>query len=435
MNARAAWLRVSFLVLAGVLFTSDHASAHPTPGSAAFVDFTVDGARLEQDVPIEELERALHQTLAREGDLAASVVNRHADNLRTYAAAHVQATSVPGARAWEVSVVDVTGHDASDGPRALFRFALRAPEGEASASLHLHDDLIAHEVVSHYIAVYVRSDWAVGNVTNQQRLVGTIHAGHNDITVQRDGSFAHGFRSIVALGIEHITTGTDHLIFLFVLVLVAPVAASGGRWKARRGMREALLALARVVSAFTIGHSLTLALGLLGGVSLPSTFVEAAIAASILVTAIHALRPLFPRREALVAGTFGLIHGLAFASSLAQRDLGSAQAAWTLLGFNLGIELAQLGLLFMVAPWLLILARTPAYDAFRFGGASIAAVLATAWLLERTLGVSNPTAGIVAWLEAHPLALLVTLAACALTAHARDASARHAATIRHASND
>ena len=239
------------------------------------------------------------------------------------------------------------------------------------------------------------------------------------MTVERDGTFWRGFRSVVALGMEHIATGTDHLMFLFALALVAPALAARSRWTGRRSSRESLIALARVVSAFTIGHSATLALGALGGVVLPSALVEVGIAVSILVTAIHAVRPLFPRREALVACAFGLIHGLAFANTLAGRDLGRAQAAWTLLGFNVGIEIAQLGLLALVVPWLLILAGTRTFDRFRVTGATLAAVLAAGWLLERTTALPNPTARPLAWVEAHPLLPLVVLAAVALLARAR----------------
>jgi hypothetical protein len=264
--------------------------------------------------------------------------------------------------------------------------------------------------------MYVRSDWAAGTEAGEPRLVGTIHAGRNEVTVARGGSFWRGLRGVVALGIEHIATGTDHLMFLFALVLVAPVASAGVRWSVRRGTRDALVALARVASAFTVGHSATLALGALGSMTLPSALVEAGIAASILLTSIHALRPLFPRREALVAGAFGLIHGLAFATTLAGRDLGRAQTAWTLLGFNVGIELAQLGLLALVVPWLLILARTRAYHPFRIGAAFVTSVFAAGWFLERTAGLPNPAARPLVWIEAHPLSLLVLLAAGALAA-------------------
>lgn len=388
------------------------AYAHPTPGSVAYLDFTVDGARLEQDVPIEELERALKRQLAFEGDTPAQMVDRDRALLMSYAPQHLSVTS-DGAP-WAVQLLDVEGHEAHDGPRARFRFALTAPD--AGQSFALHDEIVAHEVVSHYLTVYVRSEWGVQR--DEPQLVGVIHAGHHDLTVTRAGGFWPGFGSVVTMGIEHITTGTDHLLFLFALVLVAPVI--GPRWRLRRDMRSTATTLAAVVSAFTVGHSLTLALGALGWVRLPSAAIEAAIAASVLITALHALRPLFPGREAWVAGAFGLVHGLAFADTLADRQLGTAQAVWTLLGFNLGIELAQLGLLLVTVPWLLVLARTRSYDALRTACGLAIAVFAGGWMIERMAGRANPTEVAVLWLQTHALFLLLGLAGTALIARASE---------------
>lgn len=417
------WL-VGLALFAAVVASATKVAAHPTPGSVAFVDFTVDGARIEQDVPIEELERALHRRLAEEGESPEAIVRRHGELLRSYAGVHLRAMSVGSDAPWRAEVLAVTGHAAADGPRARFRFALRAPAGQASRSVRLHDAIVAHEVISHYTTIYLRSDWAVGVATTEPQLAGTIHAGHNEITIVRHGSFWRGLYGVVALGIEHIVAGSDHLMFLFALVLVAPVSAAGGRWRAGRGTRATLLGLARVVSAFTVGHSATLVLGAFGWVVLPSAAIEAAIAASVLTTAGHAVRPIFPSRESSLAGAFGLVHGLAFANTLAGRELGRAQAAWTLLGFNTGIELAQLALLFLVVPWLLILARTRAYAPFRVAAATFAAVLATGWLLERTTALPNPTARPLAWMEAHASLLLVALAVAALLARAADRKGR-----------
>lgn len=416
--ARTATL-VLFVASLGVAHS---VSAHPTPGSVAFVDFTVEGARIEQDVPLEELERALHRRLVEPDETPEQTVHRQRELLRAYAARHLRVVSEGGSVPWQVRVLEVTGHAADDGPRARFRFALLATKGEASGSVRLVDDIVAHEVVSHYLTVYVRSDWAAGT-EGPPRLVGVVHAGRNDLAIARRGSFWRGFQGIVRLGCQHIASGTDHLLFLFALVLVAPVAALHGRWRARRDLRGTLLSLAGVVSAFTAGHSATLALGSFGWVRLPSTAVEAAIAASILISAIHVVRPVFPGREALVAGAFGLVHGLAFADTLIDRDLGHAQTAWTLLGFNLGIELAQLALLALTIPWLLVLARTRAYDGFRAAWGSVAALLALGWLLERSLGIANPLAVPLSWLEGHAMLVLVALATGTLIARAVEARA------------
>ena len=100
-------------------------------------------------------------------------------------------------------------------------------------------------------------------------------------------------------------------------------------------------------------------------------------------------------------------------------DLGHVQELWTLLGFNLGIELAQLGLLALVVPWLLLLARTRCFGPFRICSASVCALLAAGWLIERTTNGPNPAAALLAALEKHPLALLCALASSAALAQAR----------------
>ena len=149
--------------------------------------------------------------------------------------------------------------------------------------------------------------------------------------------------SFIMLGIEHILTGFDHLCFLLALLLVAP------------RLRDVLT----VVTTFTVAHSLTLAAAALGLVSLSSSIVEPLIAASIVYVG---LENLFFRRQpryrlALVFG-FGLIHGLGFASGLAERLPGVTGFAVVppLLGFNLGVETGQLAVAGLLVP-LIALAR------------------------------------------------------------------------------
>lgn len=397
------------------LFWSTGVHAHAAPASIVQIDLTLDGAQLEQDVPIGELELALHDKLVRPGEDLTVALERSRALLFDYALHHIHASA--SGQAWDVEVRDVRAHRASDGPRAIFQVLLRAPGGEVPGSFELHDDLVTHEVMSHHAAVFVRSDWTERRATS--RLVGTMQAGRSVVTISRGGSLWQGVRRVAELGADHIATGTDHLLFLFALVLVAPLAVVERRWVPRPSTLDVLRQLLRVVTAFTLGHSLTLALGAIDGLSLPGEPVEVAIALSVLVAACNAWRPVFAGREALLALGFGLVHGLAFATSIAEQCLGTTQTLWTLLAFNLGIELAQLALLLLVVPWLLLLARTPAYAPLRKGGAALTACFAVGWLLERTGISENPTAGVVAWLEQHPLPLLVTLAFGAVLARTR----------------
>ena len=198
-----------------------------------------------------------------------------------------------------------------------------------------------------------------------------------------------GLAAAFHLGIRHIAGGTDHLLFLLALLLPAPLLACGGRWREQATIRRSLLNILSIVTAFTLGHSLTLALAAFGIVSLPSRPVEVLIAVSILVSAIHAIRPLFPGREAVVATFFGLIHGLAFASALSELGVGQSYGLITILGFNLGIEAMQLVVVIAVLPSLLLMSRTRIYWLPRIGGALLAALASTGWIVERVLNVRN----------------------------------------------
>lgn len=141
------------------------------------------------------------------------------------------------------------------------------------------------------------------------------------------------------IGMEHILGGIDHLLFVLCLMLV--IAATGFSWSR----------LLWTITAFTLAHSLTLALSTLYGMGLPSAAVEAVIALSIMLLTVElarnqrgpAITPgLSLRYPATVAFLFGLLHGLGFAGALSQVGLPEDAAVWALLFFNLGVELGQL---------------------------------------------------------------------------------------------
>jgi hypothetical protein len=218
--------------------------------------------------------------------------------------------------------------------------------------------------------------------------------GAGRIAQSRLPSFS-GLTAAFNLGARHIAEGTDHLLFLLALLLPAPLLAGCGRWARRATVRSSLLQILRIVTAFTLGHSLTLALAAFGVVSLPSRLVEVLIAVSILVSATHAMRPLFPGREALIAGFFGLIHGLAFATALSDLGFGQEYRLVSLLGFNLGIEAMQLAVVVAVLPSLLLLSRTSLYSLFQVGGALFAMVASLGWIAERALDVETGVSPLV----------------------------------------
>jgi hypothetical protein len=204
-----------------------------------------------------------------------------------------------------------------------------------------------------------------------------------------------GFPGMFRLGMRHIAEGTDHLLFLLALLLPAPLLAFRSRWAAFAGVRHSILQILKVVTAFTIGHSITLALAALGLVRVPSRPIEILIAFSILLSAAHALRPLFPGREAFIAAVFGLLHGLAFAQTLQNLGLGWWACVASILGFNLGIETMQLLVICAAMPSFVLLSRTRAYSLFRISGALFAIFASAGWMAERLLNVHNPVDPVV----------------------------------------
>ena len=126
-----------------------------------------------------------------------------------------------------------------------------------------------------------------------------------------------------------------------------------------------------------------MALSTFGLVRVPAAPVEVLVAASILVTAVHAIRPIFPRREPLIGLTFGLVHGLAFASALEELGVHGRALALSLLGFNLGIEAMQLALVVLVMPLLVLSSRGGSYARVRPVGAIVAGLAAVFFLAQR----------------------------------------------------
>lgn len=179
-----------------------------------------------------------------------------------------------------------------------------------------------------------------------------------------------GVASFGRLGIEHILTGWDHLLFLLVLLL------GGGGW----------LSLAKIITAFTVAHSVTLALAVLGVVTLPERLVEAVIALSIAIVAAENLfvRPVVSRRW-LVSFSFGLVHGFGFSSILRELGLPTQGLVLSLLGFNAGVEVGQALLVALVLPALALLRHTR-WETRVIQSASLAILLVGAVLfVERTL--------------------------------------------------
>lgn len=191
-------------------------------------------------------------------------------------------------------------------------------------------------------------------------------------------------RAFFAQGAMHLWLGLDHVLFLLALLLPSVVYRWRGHWRVRRETGVAVREVAGIVTAFTLGHSLTLAISALGLVSLPSRLVETLIALSIVVAGINVFRPLLGGRRYLMGMAFGLVHGFGFAGVLADMIGPGVSRLVALAAFNLGVEVAQLAIVVVVVPALFAIRRTPFYQRLVLpAGASGIALLGLFWAGQR----------------------------------------------------
>jgi hypothetical protein len=197
------------------------------------------------------------------------------------------------------------------------------------------------------------------------------------------------FRDFLTEGVWHIWKGYDHILFLLTLLFPAVVQRTGGSWEARESLRDACLEVLKVVTAFTLAHSLTLSLAVLGIVHLPARLVESAIAVTVLLGALNNLKAVIVSRRWAVAFAFGLVHGFGFASVLADLGLKGTNLVLALVGFNCGVEAGQMAIVLAVLPAAFLLRHTRLYrHAFMPAGSLATGVAATCWLVARLGGAS-----------------------------------------------
>jgi hypothetical protein len=375
------------------------------PSSAVVLRLHRTGIEAELTLPIGELATGWDKPLPLD---SVKTVQKYGAELEEYVRAHVRPFA-PDGRPWTVTVREVTPLDEQE-PDVRVALTMTPPPGAPVDRLTFHYDVIFHHLITHTAVVTLESDWHNGVMGEEPVLLGTMRDTSAELAIDRSGgSWFQGFAAMFRLGARHIAEGTDHLLFLLALILPAPLVAANRRWGGYAGWKTALRRIVKVVSAFTLGHSITLVIGALGWARLPGAVIESAIALSILVSAAHALVPIFRGREVFIAGSFGLVHGLAFAATLNGFGFDPLTMASSVLGFNLGIEAFQLLVILAAMPWLVLLARSRVYRPFRITGAALTGIAAAAWFAERAFGWTNPIVPLVESAASHATWLLAGL--------------------------
>ena len=369
------WLFVMILLLLSVWAAPAH--AHKPSDSYLTLSVQSDHVTGQWDIALRDLEFAIGLDADGDGEITWGEVKAKHQEIAAYATARLviaaDGTGCP------ITVIEHLIDNHSDGAYEVMRFTVDCPA--------------VPQILSVKYTLFFDVDPQHRGLLRVEDQGGTHTAvfspGHETWQLEAHSvALGRQFLDFFQTGVWHIWTGFDHILFLCALLLPAVLELRGGKWQAVTTFRRAFLDVISIVTAFTIAHSITLSLAVLGFITLPSRLIESTIAASVIVAALNNLYPLIEKRLWVVAFVFGLVHGLGFANVLTDLGLTKSVLAVSLVSFNLGVEAGQLVIVATFLPLAYLSRRSWLYPRFALGAGSLSiAAIASVWLIERGLDI------------------------------------------------
>ena len=363
-----------FLLL---LLVTNTAWAHKPSDSYLSLSISGTTVRGQWDIALRDLDYAIGLDGNGDGAITWGELRQRQDAITAYALSHVSISA--GQVPCPTEAQDHLADYHTDGAYAVLRFSATCPKTPVDLAVEYrlffdfdpqHKGLLRLE-----------------HAGKTKTAIFSAEAKARTLDVTRSSAFQE-FLDYTREGIWHIWIGYDHILFLLSLLLPAVLYRKARDWLPVIEIRSALLEVVKIVTAFTLAHSITLSLAALHLVELPARVVESAIAASVVLVALNNLYPLFHIQRWVVALAFGLVHGLGFANVLTDLGLPGGALVWALLGFNLGVEAGQLAIVGTFVPLAYTIRRTLLYRRVVFGLGSLAiALVATFWFVERSLNL------------------------------------------------
>ena len=217
-----------------------------------------------------------------------------------------------------------------------------------------------------------------------EQLTGILSSEATSWTEPAKVSAWSSFARFVKEGVWHVLIGYDHIAFVLLLLLPSVMRPVDGKWQGAKGFAQVAREIVTIITAFTVAHSITLALAVTGTLKLPTQPIEIAIAASIAVAAVLNLLPRLSGWRLPLAFGFGFVHGFGFANALSEIDAAGSGLLPLLAGFNIGVEVAQLGIVAVVLPLIYSMRATRWYThgVLPLGSCALGAA-GLVWLVQR----------------------------------------------------
>ncbi|MDB5841392.1 MAG: HupE/UreJ family protein [Herminiimonas sp.] len=354
-------------------FHASYAYAHKP--SDSYLTLSVEGNVVtgQWDIALRDLDFAIGLDAGGDGAITWGEVRaRHAD-IAAYAMSRLKLSALD--KACPARVTEHLIDDHTDGAYAVLRFTAECPA--IRETLQARYSLFFDIDPQHKGLLQLRyQDVSSSAIFSPEK-------ASQEFSLARPSKLTQ-FIDYCREGVWHIWIGFDHILFLLALLLPAVMTRQKKAWQAVSVFKPAFMDVLKIVTAFTVAHSITLTLATLGVISLPSRWVESTIAASVVAAALNNIFPLFAERRWVMAFVFGLIHGFGFATVLADLGLPQQALVLALVGFNLGVEAGQLAIVAVFLPLAFALRHTWFYRRIVvLGGSMVIAVLALIWLIER----------------------------------------------------
>lgn len=375
MTRSVAWML--HLVAACCCCTSLTTQAHKP--SDSYLSLRINGQQIDGqwDIALRDLDFVIGLDADGNGELTWDEVRTRHENIAAYALSHLTVSN--GSAACPTTVREQLIDDHTDGAYSVLRF-----------NAVCADPPIALTVA--YRLLFDVDPQHKGLLKLQNRGVTSTAIFSPDTATQKftlaEPDRPQQFVEFLKTGVWHIWIGFDHILFLLSLLLPAVLIWVEKHWRPAPSFKSAFIDVFKIVTAFTVAHSITLTLATLQVIALPSRWVESAIAVSVFFAALNNIFPMIPTRRWIAAFGFGLIHGFGFASVLADLGLPQNALLLALVGFNVGVELGQLAIVAVFLPLAFALRESWFYRKLvLIGGSALITLIAAVWFAERAFNL------------------------------------------------
>ncbi len=394
-SSHGRWAALLLLVFGLLLVPVTPAAAHTTEQPYLYVFVTETGIDGRAELAIGDVDSILGLDMSGDDTTIEATLRDNADVLYGYLSDHMAITTPDGKRTLEFGAVDLFREGSTDLAFAVIQYT--AGEHEvAPKTIDVQFDPFFDEIDGRDGLLLINGGFELGEFSSAKETLVNVSADDPSATVDlgADGRWGN-FRSSITLGINHIATGPDHILFVLAL-LIPSVLVFTNRWEPVAGFGSGLWRVLKIATFFTLAHSITFTLAGMGWLPTPpAKIVESIIAISIAAAALHTLKPIVPNREWSLSFVFGLFHGMGFASLVSDLGVSRSSQLISLLGRNVGIEIGQVVVILLLFPGLYLLRRTPFYQPFVVVSSLALAAIALLWTVERLAEIDLGTDSLV----------------------------------------